>query len=58
MLEARLVRDYCPLGRFGNLATAGRPGAFLVYGLKARIDPAKLQACGKRPLKAALRGRG
>jgi 4-amino-4-deoxy-L-arabinose transferase-like glycosyltransferase len=45
MLEARLVRDYCPLGRFGNLATAGRPGAFLVYGLKARIDPTKLQAC-------------
>ncbi len=36
MLEARLMRDYCPLGRFGNLATAGKPGAFVVYVQKSR----------------------
>ncbi len=36
MLESRLIRDYCALGRFGNLATAGRTGAFIVYGLKQR----------------------
>lgn len=37
MLQARLTRDYCPLGRFGSVATRGRPGAFILYGLKSRL---------------------
>ncbi len=44
-LEARLVRDYCRLGRFGNTAVRGRPGAFIVYGLKKRMDPTGGKTC-------------
>ena len=45
MLEARLSRDYCRLGKFGGTATRGRPGAFLVYGLKKRLGSEAAWKC-------------
>ncbi len=44
-LQERLLRDYCPRGRFGDTATNGRPGAFIVYAQRKRIVGTGAFAC-------------
>jgi hypothetical protein len=52
MIEARLQKDYCVLGRFESSVT-GWPGPFTVYGLKARINGGAAD-CSKRTVFSSL----
>jgi len=54
MLAARLARDYCRLGRFGNSAARGQPGAFVLYGFRKRISGTGTIACEDSNVRAGF----
>jgi Dolichyl-phosphate-mannose-protein mannosyltransferase len=54
MLQVRLASDYCRLGRFGSVATRGKPGAFVLYGLRKRLAASGRLRCEPNPTAAAL----